>query len=62
MSGPAVKEARRGSQIWLDLGDGLHRRDQVYELGGAGLELVLHGGVLECDLCELVNLMNNVFG
>ena len=39
-----MKEARRGSQIWLDLGDGLHnRRDQVYELGGAGLELVLHG-------------------
>ena len=32
------------SQIWLDLGDGLHGRDQVYELGGAGLELVLHGG------------------
>ena len=44
MSGPAVKEARRGSQIWLDLGDGLPGRDQVYGLGGAGQELVLHGG------------------
>ena len=39
-----MKEARRGSQIWLDLGDGLPGRDQVYGLGGAGLELVLHGG------------------
>ena len=38
----AVKEARRGSRIWLGLGGDLHRRSWVYVTGGAGIDLVLH--------------------
>ena len=33
----AVEEARRGSRIWLGLGGDLHRRNWMYELGGAGI-------------------------
>ena len=38
----AVEGARRGSRIWLRLGEDLHRRSWRYELLRAELELVLH--------------------
>ena len=51
---PAVKEARRGSRIWLGLGDGLHGHGWAYGLGGAEIGPLCCTGVVLCDLSNLV--------
>ena len=48
-----VEEARRGSRIWLGVGDGLHRRSWSYEPIGAGRETC---AARECVIVICVNM------